>query len=82
VPNDAKLGFLVGVAGVIVAGVVFFQGSPRSSPPAAAETSAAASPPAPAATPMPKGKAGSPPAIGGTREELQGRPTSRSANGE
>lgn len=84
-PNDAKLGFLVGVAGVIVAAVMFSQ-QPQASPPPAVETAAVPShsvapPPAPAATPVEKPRA-HPAALPRTREELQGRPASRPADEE
>ena len=43
-PNDAKLGLLVGLAGVLAAAVLFFQNGPAAPPPPAAQ---AAPPPAP-----------------------------------
>jgi hypothetical protein len=83
-PNDAKLGFLVGVAGVIVAAVMFSQQPEPSSPPVvetAAVPSRTATPPAPAATPVEKPRA-HPATLPRTREELQGRTASRPADEE
>jgi zona occludens toxin (predicted ATPase) len=89
-PNDAKLGFLVGVAGVVVAAVLFYQNPPAGAPtkPAGPATAAA---PAPAATPavpvgsraaVPAGPGGSAARVGGGRREVEGQTTSRTAAGE
>jgi hypothetical protein len=82
-PNDAKLGFLVGVAGVVVAAVVFVQ---NPAPPAESQT---ASEPASAVAPPPAATLGKPgpvvrvalPAptapVSGGRKEVEGQTTAR-----
>lgn len=81
-PNDAKLGLLAGVGGVVLAAVLYFQtpapGPSPAGPPAAAALPAAPSAPLARATPSPE----KPPAaavVAGRRTEVEAVPTSRPA---
>ncbi|HJZ54118.1 MAG TPA: hypothetical protein VKE74_04140 [Gemmataceae bacterium] len=90
-PNDAKLGLLAGVAGVVTAAVLFFQNhpvapTPNPAAPAVppATTSASAPAPAPAKPPPIFGKKpdrAKPPAdrTDEPRLETEARPVSRAA---
>jgi len=92
--NDAKLGFLAGVAGVITAAVLFYQNQPppAGTPPTKGSEARTASAPSPAATPIAPAKAAVPagPAVvsggggggGGGRKELQGQTASRNSDDE
>lgn len=84
-PNDAKLGLLVGVAGVVAAAVLFSQNpQPVTTPPQTANAATAA-PPAAAtpANPRPAVRTPTPTAqVSGGRKEVVGQPTSRSTSDE
>lgn len=82
-PNDAKLGLLAGVAGVVLAATLYYPasapGPAPTGPPAAAALPAVPAPVA-RATPPPAAPATEPPpaaVVSGTRAELEARPTSR-----
>jgi hypothetical protein len=87
-PNDAKLGLLAGVAGVVLAAVLYFPNpAPGPSPSPAGPPAAAALPTAPAAVARaapPVTPAEKPPAaaVAGTRAEVEAVPTSRPAADE
>lgn len=80
-PNDAKLGLLAGVAGVIAAAVLFAQ--QPTAPPAGPAAPVAVAPPATAALPVAV-RPDPPPAavVTGSRKEVVARPTSRPAAGD
>ncbi|MDB5306258.1 MAG: hypothetical protein JWO38_460 [Gemmataceae bacterium] len=85
-PNDAKLGFLAGVAGVVVAAVLFFQNQPPAAAPASQTPGGptAATVPPPAATPgRPAPAAGvavpTGTLTGGGRKEVDAQPVSRTS---
>jgi hypothetical protein len=83
-PNDAKLGLLAGVAGVVTAAVLFYQNPPAAPPPTAAAAGAVA-PPAGAVKPSQVfGNASAPAAVAPVsargRKEPEGRAVSRSAD--
>jgi hypothetical protein len=76
-PNDAKLGLLVGMAGVLAAAVLFFQNGPAIPTPPAAQS---APPPAPKPSQI-FGKKSEPanPAAEKASKEPEARPVSRTA---
>ncbi len=83
-PNDAKLGFLVGVAGVLVAAVMYAPKVPAGGPTAFVPTEASAkgtptTPPARplAAVPAPPPAARPAYAAAKTRPEVEATPTAR-----
>ena len=80
-PNDAKLGLLAGVAGVVLAAALYFPGSPAGPPPPG-PPAAAALPAVPVPSPVARATPQTPTAppvavVAGTRGELEARPTSR-----
>jgi len=75
--NDSKLGLLAGVAGVVVAAVMFSRTPPATSTPIA---QAPPSAPLPAATPIHAGPVAKSPAstpVAHGRTEIEGKTTSR-----
>jgi len=84
-PNDAKLGLLVGVAGVVAAAVLFSQHPPPTAlqPQTAAAATTAPPPAATPANPRPAARTPAPTAqVRGGRKEVVAQPTSRSTSDE